>query len=309
MARVTSPGHKLGQDIGTKFLENFFSPRLTSLAEELGDFYCDKKGHRPSVRGKKKKVSWEDAYGNLHDLDFVIEKGGSFEHQGNPAAFIELAWRRYTKHARNKVGEIEAALIPLKNTYQKSCSFSGVIWAGVVTPGALKQLQSHGIYVLFIDYHKVVDSFLTKNVNLDYPEDATNDFKHDLLKSLENLSESDMHDIERIFEELIKEEYDEFIASLKDCISRKIERVILLPLYGEKITFESISDALLAINDYEILHPTEMKFQKFEIIIKYSNGDNIDGSFRTKEDATQFLEIIKQLNLSKVKNSQSKLID
>lgn len=55
VARVTSPGHKLGQLIGN-FFEEFFSNRLIHLAGQLG-FYCDRKGLRPKVRGRKRKVT------------------------------------------------------------------------------------------------------------------------------------------------------------------------------------------------------------------------------------------------------------
>jgi hypothetical protein len=73
----------------------------------------DKKGPRPKVRGKKRKVAWTDSEGNVHDLDYVFEMNGTRDTMGEPVAFIELAWRRYTKHSRNKAGEIEAALVPL----------------------------------------------------------------------------------------------------------------------------------------------------------------------------------------------------
>lgn len=54
--------------------------------------------------------------GNAHDLDFVLERGGSDDKIGMPAAFIETAWRRYTKHYRNNAQEIQGALEPLAET-------------------------------------------------------------------------------------------------------------------------------------------------------------------------------------------------
>lgn len=97
MPEVASPGHKLGQMTGNLF-EELFAPDLQSFCKRHG-FYCDRRGPRPSVRGSSTKVCWVDKYGNKHDLDYVIEKGGSYERQGQPVAFIELAWRRYTKHS------------------------------------------------------------------------------------------------------------------------------------------------------------------------------------------------------------------
>ena len=213
VAKVTSPGHKLGQLIGN-FFEGFFCNRLTNFSEELG-FYCDKKGPRPKVRGKKRKVAWTDSEGNVHDLDYVFEMNGTEDKMGEPVAFIELAWRRYTKHSRNKAGEIEAALVPLGNTYRNTCNFLGAILGGEFTEGARKQLTSHNINILYIPYRKIVDAFLTKGINLDYPENATNKQKYRLIDAWENLSQSDIKDIEKAFRESIKSDYDKFIRSLK----------------------------------------------------------------------------------------------
>ena len=45
--------------------------------------------------------------------DYVLERGGTDTVRGLPAAFIETAWRRYTKHSRNKAQEIQGAVLAL----------------------------------------------------------------------------------------------------------------------------------------------------------------------------------------------------
>ena len=57
--------------------------------------YLDRQGHRSCRKGSK--CTWVDANGNAHDLDFVLERGGTPEEVGTPVAFIEAAWRRYTE--------------------------------------------------------------------------------------------------------------------------------------------------------------------------------------------------------------------
>src|SRR5690349_3737803 len=99
-----SPSHKFGQDLG-KLLEyvvlyEILKPRLEAFAKQKS-FFLDSQGARPARAGKK--VTWLDKYGNSHDLDFVIEAGGTAKKVGRPVAFIEAAWRRYTKHSKNKV--------------------------------------------------------------------------------------------------------------------------------------------------------------------------------------------------------------
>lgn len=96
------PSHTFGQYLGN-LLEIVFLPELDEFCATHG-LYLDKHGVRPVRKGKK--ATWIDGYGNSHDLDFVIEKNGTPHAMGRPLAFIEAAWRRYTKHSRNKAQEI-----------------------------------------------------------------------------------------------------------------------------------------------------------------------------------------------------------
>lgn len=145
-----SPAHKFGQIIGDT-LELALEPLLISVARKH-NLYLDRKGIR-IARGKKKKVSWKDKYGNVHDLDYVFERDGTPKNIGTPLAFIEIAWRRYTKHSRNKAQEIQGAIMPLKETHCRSCPFIGVVLAGEFTKGSLDQLRSLNFAVLYFPYN------------------------------------------------------------------------------------------------------------------------------------------------------------
>src|SRR3990172_8567145 len=140
-----SPSHKFGQIIGDT-LEEALEVPLRDFARKHG-LYLDTSHPRPAREGKK-KVSWKDYKGNIHDLDFVFEQSGSEEEIGSPRAFIECAWRRYTKHSRNKAQEIHGAIIPLAETYADYHPFLGVVLAGVFTAGSIEQLKSNGFEVL-----------------------------------------------------------------------------------------------------------------------------------------------------------------
>jgi len=64
--KAASPGHKLGQMVGNffeKFVDTVLAARLEKIALEH-HLYLDRKGLRPAVRGKLKKVSWLDNRGN-----------------------------------------------------------------------------------------------------------------------------------------------------------------------------------------------------------------------------------------------------
>ena len=91
----------------------------------------------PDRPEKAKRSHGTDLNGNEHDLDFVLERGGTATKRGIPVAFIETAWRRYTKHSRNKAQEIQGAIVPLFETYKRYHPLMGAILAGDFTPGAL----------------------------------------------------------------------------------------------------------------------------------------------------------------------------
>jgi hypothetical protein len=154
-----SPAHKFGQDLGRLIeevvLDDVLRPQLESFTQERG-YYLDAKGARPARRGLK--VTWPDRYGNKHDLDFVIEIGGSPHTLGRPIAFIEAAWRRYTKHPKNKAQEIQGAVLPLIDVHREQAPFHGAVLAGDFTQPAVLQLRSHGFTVVHLSKATVVDA-------------------------------------------------------------------------------------------------------------------------------------------------------
>src|ERR1700694_5014301 len=141
---------------------------LAAFAKKHG-LYLDKKGERPCRLGKR--CTWLDLNKNKHDLDFVLERGGAPDKFGVPAAFIETAWRRYTKHSRNKAQEIQGAIGPLAETYKNARPFVGVVLAGVFTEPALTQLRSLGFSVLYFSYDSIVAAFKKYGIDARSEED------------------------------------------------------------------------------------------------------------------------------------------
>ena len=130
-----SPAHKFGQVVGG-LIESVVRPQLEEFCEKQGLYLDHQKKDRPARKGKK--VTWTDHFGNAHDLDFVIERDGTDEIVGRPVAFIEVAWRRYTKHSRNKAQEIQGAILPLSEKYKWNNPFLGTVLAGVFTAGSIE---------------------------------------------------------------------------------------------------------------------------------------------------------------------------
>lgn len=278
-----SLSHKFGQIVGD-LLELALYPHLEKFAKKH-KLYLDNKGQRKARTGKK--VSWIDGNGNKHDLDFVLERGGTENKIGVPVAFIESAWRRYTKHSRNKVQEIQSAILPLARKYNSSSPFVGVVLAGVFTDGALNQLKSLGFGVLYFHYDTVVKAFAKFGIDASFDEKtAESDFKN----KIENWNKlANQHEVAKELLKLNKKNVDVFLSSLSDSVSRYIEYVSILPLHGHESTMTSLSEAIDFLKGY-IEYKLELPLVKYEVTLRYNTGDKIEASFKNKKDAIKFLE-------------------
>ena len=278
-----SLSHKFGQIIGD-LLELAIEPHLEKFARKH-KLFLDKKGERKARTGKK--LSWTDGKDNKHDLDFVLERGGTINKTGIPVAFIEVAWRRYTKHSRNKAQEIQGAIIPLTEKYKNSSPFVGVVLAGEFTDGSLNQLKSHGFGVLYFPYATVVKAFGKFGIDAASDEGTS---EKDFKKKIENWNKlQDKTDVAKELLKLNKKNVDEFLGSLSKSVSRFIERVIILPLHGQESSSDTVTQAIDFLKKYSEDKP-KLPLAKYEIIIKYNTGDRIEANLKDKGDTIKFLE-------------------
>lgn len=280
---ASSPSHKLGQIIG-EILESAMVKHLQMFASEH-NLYLDTIGSRKVRKGKK--VTWKDVYGNKHDLDFVLERGGSDDKLGVPVAFIESAWRRYTKHSRNKAQEIQSAVLPLAFTYRNSSPFLGVILAGVFTRGALDQLKSRGFSVLYFEYESVIQAFLKYGVDVTFDEHTT---EEEFLTKIDTWDKCTKKD--RVIDFLISNnqtKVDDFFKELSNSVNRYVSEVYLLPLHGERLKMGTIEEAItyLGVNDPKDLMKGE--FVRIEIKVVYNTSEKIEAQLTDYKAAIKFL--------------------
>lgn len=285
---ANSPGHKLGQLIGKQFEAAFFKP-MAAIAEEY-KLYLDYP-HMRRLRGRKKRVGWQDSKGNTHYLDYVLEEGGSEDIQGRPRAFVEVAWRSYTKHSKNKAQEIEGAITPLADTYQISHPFLGVILSGHFTQASLTQFQSNRFTILHCPYDTIVEAFNTENVDVSFKEKTSDEEILPKINKVESLTKTQKDQIADQLRSINSEPLNHFLESLGKSLSRYIECVYVLPLTGTSLRFGTIEDAVLFISAYNESTPST-EFAKYELNIRYSNNDEVRGTFREKERAVEFLKSI-----------------
>ena len=251
MAR--SQSHTLGEFLGT-FFEDLMRIPVRDFAISNGLFF-DSYGKR-NARAGKKKVTWTDVNGSKHDLDFVIEKGGTENEVGQPVAFIELAWRRYTKHSKNKVQEIQGAVNPICEKYRLLRPFKGAILSGQFTEESLHQLRNDGFHVLYVPFEKFISAFKENGLDVDFDEDTS---ESELKKKYLNVSKASnrklLVKVREFLLESCKEEIGLFVGEMSRSYFRKIKSISILPLHGEKKEVDDIDMALLTCQAIRSLFP------------------------------------------------------
>lgn len=284
-----SPAHRFGQIIG-EVLEAAIGPVIRDVAESLG-LYLDSHGPR-ATRDGRAKVTWQDGEGNDHDLDYVVEDGGSEDVTGEPRAFIEVAWRRYTKHSRNKVQEIQGAIVPLARRYERARPFLGAVLAGVFTENSLQQLRSHGFHVLYFPYDSVVHAFAKQNIDAAFDEETSDREFQRKVKAFQRLSAARRRDLAAGLRRVCSNELAVFVGDLRRWLTRRIEAVVVIPLHGAAAELKDAARAIQFVKAFDESTPYG-KFVRYEIQVRYSGGDELRGQFTGKAAAIEFLRNVR----------------
>jgi hypothetical protein len=285
---ASSPSHRFGQIIGD-MLEYSMIEYLKPIADEYS-LYLDYR-HARKARNGRREVRWGDINGNTHKLDIVMENNGTELILGEPRVFIEIAWRRYTKHSKNKAQEISGAISPLIAKYRSSTPFFGAIVAGEFTQNSLEQMISEGFEVLYISLEKIIEAFSVVGIDA-YWEENTSDFV--LQQKVDSFESLNPCDIEKIKNELLKlaeEQLETFRLKLCNSLERKIEAVRVISVFGDETVFADIKSACAFLSTF---NETKSKpdFYKFEIYVRYSNGDRFEACYSDKSNAILFLQSI-----------------
>lgn len=288
-----SLAHKWGQCIGD-VLEIFVQNILGEVARQHG-LYLDSKRPR-KARGGQNKVTWQDGYGNTHDLDYVLERGGTEEVFGVPVAFIESAWRRYTKHSKNKVQEIEAAVMPIALTFSRHQPFCGAVLAGEFTGNALHQLESKGFTVLHIPYESILTAFRELGIDAS-SEDGVGGTTEEQFQ--EKISRWESHQQPQATNRLLaklhslhESEITNFRQRLNAALTRQVSSIRLTVLRGHSVECSDIESAIAYLIEEEKafrLREDGEQREAFEVQIRFNTGAKIDATFPKRAEAIAFL--------------------
>ncbi|RSX52985.1 DNA methylase N-4/N-6 domain-containing protein [Bifidobacterium samirii] len=286
---ANSPTHRFGQIIGD-LLEQATVETVRPIAQKH-HMYLDFIHPRPTRDGKR-KIHVEDILGNFHDLDLVVEEGGSEEVIGRPRAFIEVAWRRYTKHSKNKAQEISSAVLSCARKYADDAPFTGTVLAGEFTENSLQQLRSQGFVVVHFSLQSIVDAFKTVGIDAYWEEDTPDEKIEEQVKRFDLLTDLEIETIKHCLFQEEKESFEIFAKVLDQSLDRHVSNVSITSLWGSNKSFETIQDARDYIESMNLDASDGYDFIRFEIRIEYSNGSRTTMEFTDRYDALRKLALM-----------------
>jgi len=76
-------------------------------------------------------------------------------------------------------------------------------------------------------------------------------------------------------------------------MDRLIDKVIIIPLYGNGRCFQDVSAAISFIEKYNE-SIAEGEFKRYKVIVEYSNSDRIDAEFLSKGKIIKFLNSLQE---------------
>ena len=176
----------------------------------------------------------------------------------------------------------------MAETYHDSHPFLGAVLAGEFTEPSLEQFRSHGFNLIYCSYQTVLQAFASEGVDVSSEEDSSDDELQSKVDAFGRLSQLQQERIATKIQELHGDQFESFFDSLAGSLRRRVEYVFVLPLSGSPHRFESIQDAVTYISNHDPSIPSS-EFVKYELNVRYSNGDEIRGTFHDKQTAIEFL--------------------
>jgi len=180
-------------------------------------------------------------------------------------------------------------LLPIFERYWQEYPFLGAIIAGEFTPDALQQLRTQNFNIVYIQYDKIVKAFGKHGIFINFDERTSEDDYVEAVRAVEQLSEDEWKEIISEVYGSAQAEFQAFFEKLREVLDRVIDRVAIIPLNGEEHEFGSPEEAKNFIDSYSETND-QGTFRKYEVLVKYSNGDKIEAEFRDKNRVKEFLE-------------------
>ena len=185
--------------------------------------------------------------------------------------------------------EISGAIIPLVNTYADNMPFYAAVLAGEFTRNSIVQLQSQGFYVLYFPYETICSLFDSIGLSIRWEEDTEDEEIQEIVDQFLELDGTDKDRLLKLFFDRHEQDLYDLSAALVDSLQTSISEVVIIPIHGSTQVLNTVQDAVDFIKDYNERRHNRLSFIRYEITVRYNNGDEYTMKCANKMKALQFL--------------------
>ena len=157
----------------------------------------------------------------------------------------------------------------------------GCILAGVYTSEALEQLRSSGFGILYFTYESVVAAFKGVGVDARFDQGTADSEFRKKMKQWKAVPTRRHREVWNTLIELNAPSVKDFMAHLERAVKRIITAVRVIPLHGSARDCVTIDEAIAFVDSYRESAPIG-PLVKYEVVVRYDNGDKIEASLETR---------------------------
>jgi hypothetical protein len=142
--------------------------------------------------------------------------------------------------------------------------------------------------VLYFPYESLLAAFAEAGIDAAFDEDTADAVLLRKVKAYEKLKPARRERIARFLRDRRKADLDVFTSSLRVALTRSVIAVYVLPLHGAARTLADVPEAIAFIESFDESKPCN-PFTRYEVGVRYGNGDEIRGEFKDRTTAIAFL--------------------
>lgn len=187
--------------------------------------------------------------------------------------------------------KIQGAVLPVAEKFRLDSPFLGAVLAGIFTEGALKQLSSLGFEVAYLPYDTIVDAFARAGVDARFDESTPDVTFSKCVAQIVSLPKARRTKVKRAIFAANRQVFESFFEKLRRKLDRSTDRVTVLPLFGDPLSFGSATEAAAYMEGFDCAAAAG-QFRRYEVTVVFTNRDEVRGIFGEKDEALKFLQYV-----------------
>jgi hypothetical protein len=143
--------------------------------------------------------------------------------------------------------------------------------------------------VLHFAYEDMIQAFAEVGIDARFGEDTPNAECAAKVRAWGKLGADGRERVGRRLLAIKSSEVSTFVGELRAAITRQIAVIRVLPLHGRSVERDTVEAAIKYIERYDEAADGRRPLAKYEVQVRYSNGDQVNAVFSAKGEAIAFL--------------------